>query len=382
MSRTSEDLTGWTTRPRPPLSPIEGRLVRVEPFDIDRHARDLFEAYRLDTEGALWRYLPYGPFADLEAYRAHARAVMSGEDPLFHAIIDLVSEKPVGVASLMRITPEHGVIEVGHICYSPLLQRTAGATEAMYLLARRVFDELGYRRYEWKCDNANAPSRRAAARLGFRFEGVFLKHLVVKGRNRDTAWFSITDEEWPRVRAAYGAFLDPENTGPDGSQRWSLTVLNAGRLTVGNTELRRADLSDLDAVLALQEAAYEKNWGPLGGRPIPLQWDYREVLAQREVWLAGTGEELAGALIVTPKRDHLYVDSIAVPPQHARQGIGNVLLAAAEARARALGLGELRLITGEVLTDNVAWYTRKGFALAEVEQRSDRRIAHLRRRLA
>ncbi len=199
MTRTQEDLSGWTTRERPPREPIEGRFVRVEPFEIDRHASDLFEAYRLDTQGALWDYLPYGPFADLGSYEAHVRKVMASDDPFFHAIIDLATGKSVGVASLMRIVPEYGVIEVGHICYSPLLQRTPGATEAQYLLARRVFDELGYRRYEWKCDNANAPSRRAAERLGFSFEGIFRKHLVVKGKNRDTAWFAPAVKDECRV---------------------------------------------------------------------------------------------------------------------------------------------------------------------------------------
>ncbi len=222
-----EELPGWTARPRPPLAPARGRLVGVEPFDAERHSADLFEAYRLDTQGVLWTYMPYGPFASLEAYREHAAKVMSGEDPFFHAIIDLKTGKAVGVASLMRIVPEYGVIEVGHICYSPLLQRAPGATEAMYLLARRVFDELGYRRYEWKCDNANAPSRHAAARLGFRFEGVFRKHLIVKGKNRDTAWFSITDDEWPAVREAYEAWLDPANFDAEGNQRVSLQSLTA-----------------------------------------------------------------------------------------------------------------------------------------------------------
>ena len=360
---------------------MQGRYVRLEPFDLDSHAADLFEAYRIDTEGALWTYLPYGPFADLADYQAHARGLMSGEDPFFHTIIDLSTGKPVGVATLMRIVPEQGVIETGHICYSPLLQRTPMATEAMYLFARRVFDELGYRRYEWKCDNANAPSRRAAERLGFRFEGVFRKHLVVKGRNRDTAWFSITDDEWPRVRAAYERWLDEDNFDADGRQQWSLMTLNAATLPAGPHTLRRADMADLDGVVDIQRAAYAKNREPLGGEPIPLQWDYADVLSDREVWLLEAGEDLAGTLIVTPKRDHLFVDSIAVPPQRSGQGYGNLLLTAAEIRARALGLPELRLITGEPLTSNIDWYRRKGFDIAETEALPDRRIVHMTRPL-
>ncbi len=379
MTRTQEDLSGWTTRERPPREPIEGRFVRVEPFEIDRHASDLFEAYRLDTQGALWDYLPYGPFADLGSYEAHVRKVMASDDPFFHAIIDLATGKSVGVASLMRIVPEYGVIEVGHICYSPLLQRTPGATEAQYLLARRVFDELGYRRYEWKCDNANAPSRRAAERLGFSFEGIFRKHLVVKGKNRDTAWFSITDDEWPRVRQAYETWLDPVNFDTEGNQRVGLADLNPAALSAGDRSLRRAAMADLDVLHALQQAAYARNREILGVEPIPLQWDYRDVLNDRDVWLLEEGETLVGALVATPMDGHLYIDSISVEPSATNRGLGNALLAAAETRARALCLGELRLITGELLASNVAWYQRKGFEIVEIEETPDRRIVHMRR---
>lgn len=224
----TEDLSRWTPRPRPPRTAMEGRLVRVEPFDAERHAADLFDAYRLDAAGALWTWMGYGPFPDFDAYREHALRVMSGDDPLFHAIVDLPTGRAVGVASLMRITPEHGVVEVGHIAYSPRLQRTPGATEAMYLMARRVFDELGYRRYEWKCDSLNGPSRRAAERLGFRFEGLFRKHMVVKGRNRDTAWFAITDDEWPALRSAFERWIDPANFDREERQRRSLEAVRAG----------------------------------------------------------------------------------------------------------------------------------------------------------
>lgn len=381
MPRAQEDLSGWTTRERPPREPIEGRLVRVEPFDIGRHASDLFEAYQLDTQGALWDYLPYGPFSDLAVYESHARMVMSGDDPFFHAIIDLTTGKAVGVASLMRIVPEHGVIEVGHICYSPLLQRTPASTETQYLLARRVFDELGYRRYEWKCDNANAPSRRAAARLGFSFEGLFRKHLVVKGKNRDTAWFSITDDEWPRVRQAYETWLDPENFDSDGNQRFSLQALNAGSLEAGGRTLRRADMADVETVVQFQKDAYAKTWAKLGREPIPLKWDYREVLARQEVWLMEEGGEPIGSLIVEPHGDHLYIESVAIHPDHCGKGLGNDLLGAAESRAGALGLSELRLITGKTMDNNIGWYERKGFEIAEVEQLPDRRIVHMRRDL-
>ena len=212
----------WTARPRPPRSPITGRYCRVEMLDPAKHAADLFTGNQLDTEGRNWTYLAYGPFAKLEEYRAWLDSVASAEDPLFHTIIDLGSGKAVGVASLMRIDPPNGVIEVGHINYSPLLQRKPHATEAMYLMMSRVFDELGYRRYEWKCDNCNMPSRAAAERYGFTFEGVFRQAVVYKGRNRDTAWFSITDKDWPAIKRGYEAWLAPENFAGDGTQLSSL----------------------------------------------------------------------------------------------------------------------------------------------------------------
>jgi RimJ/RimL family protein N-acetyltransferase len=168
-----------------------------------------------------------GPFADLSSYRAWLDQVAKGNDPLFHAIIDKSSGKPVGVATFMRIDPPNGVIEVGNINYSPLLQRKPAATEAMYLMMVRVFDELGYRRYEWKCDSLNAPSRAAALRLGFRYEGLFRQAVVYKGRNRDTAWFSIIDSEWPALKRAYQQWLAPENFDARGQQKRKLPDLIA-----------------------------------------------------------------------------------------------------------------------------------------------------------
>ena len=152
----------------------------------------------------MWTYLVYGPFARLEDYRTWAEKMAPSDDPLFHAIIDQTTGKAVGIAAYLRIEPAVGVIEVGHIALSPLVQRTPAATEAMYLMMRRVFDELGYRRYEWKCDSLNAPSRAAAERLGFRFEGIFRQATIYKGRNRDTAWYSVIDQEWPARKAAAG----------------------------------------------------------------------------------------------------------------------------------------------------------------------------------
>ena len=206
---------------------MEGRFCRLEPLDPARHAADLFAANQLDKEGRNWTYLSVDAFENLASYRAWLEQVAKGDDPLFHAIIDKATGKAVGVATFMRIDSTNGVIEVGNINYSPLLQRKPAATEAMYLMMMRVFDELGYRRYEWKCDSLNAPSRAAALRLGFQYEGLFRQAVVYKGRNRDTTWFSIIDGEWPALRRAYQQWLNPENFDAAGKQRRKLTDLIA-----------------------------------------------------------------------------------------------------------------------------------------------------------
>ncbi len=219
---TGAPLPNWSPRPFPPRTPMTGRFCRVEPLNPGRHAADLLIANSDDADGRNWTYLPYGPFPTLDLYHRWIGEVSERSDPQFHAIIDVASSRAVGVASLMRIDPAAGVVEVGGINYSPRLQRRPAATEAMYLLMRRVFDELGYRRYEWKCDSLNAPSRAAAQRLGFQYEGLFRQATVYKQRNRDTAWFSIVDSEWPKLRIAFERWLDPANFEADGRQRQAL----------------------------------------------------------------------------------------------------------------------------------------------------------------
>lgn len=201
-----------------------GRYCRIEPLDIARHAADLHAANSSAPDGRAWTYLSIDAPPDLAAYIAFLEKLSAGSDPMVHAIV-APDGKAVGIATYMRIDPANGVIEVGHINFSPRLQRTPASTESMYLMMRRVFDELGYRRYEWKCDHLNAPSRAAALRYGFRYEGIFRQAVVYKGRSRDTAWFSITDREWPDVRAAFEKWLDPANFDTAGKQRHKLSTL-------------------------------------------------------------------------------------------------------------------------------------------------------------
>lgn len=214
-------------RPRPERVSLEGEEVRVEPLDPARHASDLFQLGHDGTPEAeqSWEFMPYGPFASEADHRAWLETQAASEDPLFFTVVDLSEDRAVGIATLLSIVPEHGSIELGHIWLAPRLQRTRAATEALVLLLRYAMDDLGYRRMEWKCNAANEPSRSAAARLGFRFEGIFFNHLVFKGRNRDTAWFSILDEEWPAVRAAYATWLAADNFDADGVQRQRLSEL-------------------------------------------------------------------------------------------------------------------------------------------------------------
>lgn len=216
----------WHGARPPQRETLEGETVRLEALDAARHGDDLFAA----SQGAdeTWRYLPYGPFSGKDEFVRWLGERAALQDPLALTVIDRSPGAARGIATFMSIVPEHGVIEIGHIWFSPQLQRTRQATEAIFVMSRHAFDVLGNRRLEWKCDAENAPSRRAAERFGFVFEGVFRQHRVIKGRNRDTAWYSIIDSEWPSRRAAFEAWLSPGNFDASGRQARSLAEIRAG----------------------------------------------------------------------------------------------------------------------------------------------------------
>ncbi len=220
------EIANWSARPRPPRTPMSGRYCRLEPVSAAKHADELHAAWGLAPDDRDWTYLFAERPKNAEECRAYVAGLEKSDDPLHYAIIDTATGKAVGTAAHMRIDPAHGVIEVGTITYSPLLQRTRAGTEAMYLMMKRAFDELGYRRYEWKCDNHNEPSKRAALRYGFTYEGLFRKAIVYKGRSRDTAWFSIIDAEWAGVKQAFEDWLAPGNFDGNGMQK---TPLAKGR---------------------------------------------------------------------------------------------------------------------------------------------------------
>lgn len=213
----------------PQPTTLNGRFVTLVPLDPAGHGTALYEASHGPEREDLWRYLFDGPYRDQAAFDERLKQMAASRDPLFFTILENATGKPVGYASYLRIEPVHRCIEVGSILFTPLLQRTPGATEAMYLMARHVFEDLGYRRYEWKCNGLNEPSRRASLRLGFAFEGIFRQHMVIKGRNRDTAWFSMLDSEWPMRKANFERWLAPENFDPQGRQKQSLTAMNKAR---------------------------------------------------------------------------------------------------------------------------------------------------------
>ena len=215
----------WTPARPPDPTTLSGRYARIEPVDAARQARDLFDAsHGANGDPAIWTYLGYGPFADETAFASWLVERSRSSDPLFFTLLDSAAGRAAGMASYLRMTPMEGVIEIGHIWFAPNLQDTRHGTEAIFLMAKHAFDELGYRRFEWKCNARNEPSRHAAIRLGFTFEGIFRQHMIVKGRNRDTAWYAIIDRDWPAIRKAFEDWLDPANFDSDGRQLRALAA--------------------------------------------------------------------------------------------------------------------------------------------------------------
>jgi RimJ/RimL family protein N-acetyltransferase len=222
-----QPLPDWKAATRPQRITLAGHYTRLAPVHPEQHAAALFDAYRTPTDVPIWTYLKAGPFNDVVDYRAYLNAITARDDPLHYTIFDLdrpAETSAVGTIALMRQDLENGVVEVGWVTYSPLLRRTRAATETLYLLAKYVFEVLGYRRLEWKCDALNQPSRDAALRFGFTYEGTFRQAIVSHGRNRDTAWFSMLDTEWPAIRAAYDTWLAPQNFDRTGKQQARLVM--------------------------------------------------------------------------------------------------------------------------------------------------------------
>ncbi len=229
-----EVVVGWTVPVRPDVAVRQGRWVRMERLDADAHAADLHRAF--SGHEALWDYMPYGPFSSASQYHRWIKDTASFTDPVFYAFRDMETGRCGGVASFLRITPDAGSIEVGHICLAPELQGSRAATEGLFLMMQWAFD-AGYRRYEWKCNALNMASRRAAQRFGFSYEGIFRQATVVKGRNRDTAWFGVIDKDWSALQAAYAAWLNPANFSAEGRQKEKLSDLTRLVIVARDPEL-------------------------------------------------------------------------------------------------------------------------------------------------
>ena len=371
-------LEGWTAPPFPPARMLEGRYCRLEPVDQARHLDDIWAVN--GGHDHIWQWMPAHPPQTREAY-GELLAMMAGKPGIVpFAIIDKADGKAKGHLWLMEIRPEHGVFEVGYITYSPVLQKTRVATEAIYLCGEYGFS-LGYRRFEWKCNNLNEPSKRAALRFGFQYEGLFRQHQVVKGRNRDTAWFSILGSEWPVRAQGFQRWLAPGNFDANGVQKRSLAAFNQPLGTAGAISLRRASLTDVPAILALKNAAYTPNESIVGVPSLPRIADYAQVVAEHEVWLAEGEQGLEAALVLDIETEDFTVWSIAVAPEAAGRRLGTALMGFAEERAGALGYDSVHLYTHAKLTQRIGWYERLGFAVTHQEDLSDRRLTHMRKRL-
>jgi RimJ/RimL family protein N-acetyltransferase/N-acetylglutamate synthase-like GNAT family acetyltransferase len=357
---------------------IEGRFGRLRPLDPARDSAGLFALSHGADKEAQWAYLGKGPFADAGAFAAHVTAIAANTtDLVFWAVAD-AQDRAVGWLALMRIELQHRVVEVGNILYTPALQRTPLATEAQFLIARHVFETLGYRRYEWKCNDLNAPSKRAAERFGFSYEGLFRQHMIMKGRSRDTAWFSMLDSEWPQRKLAFTRWLDSSNFDEAGHQKVSLGLMNRLAEREGVLAFRRATLADVPAILGLKEAAYLPNEVLTGNPSFPRLADYAESIKTEEIWLSEDADGFAACVVVEMAEDPLIV-SLAVHPRHQGKRYGDAILSFSERRLRDLGAPYVTLYTNFKLTQRIEWYARRGFARTHVKEMEDRKVQYMRK---
>lgn len=343
---------------------LTGTRVDLVPLKPAEHAGALWRVSHSERDPELWRYLFYGPFESLVDFRAHLEECAHTEGAIFYTIVDEPSGKPAGIAAYLRIKPEPGVIEIGHVWFGVGMQRTAAATESVFLLAKHAFDELGFRRLEWKCDARNSRSRRTAARFGFAFEGIFRQHMIVKGRNRDTAWYAILDKDWPAIRNACQAWLTPENFDAQGRQRRRLGELREEL----STEMRHQVGEGAEHVVAIRHAeekdgpALRKMWTAYNRfyeTSVPAdvtRTTWKRILDESHpfgcLMAEFEGEAIGFANYVlgpyTWSRDNrCLMEDLWVQPPHRALGTGRALILALERRARAEGWTEVYWITKE-----------------------------------
>lgn len=379
----------WSTRPRPQRITLEGRYCRLEPLDADRHAADLYAAYSQAADGRDWTYLAHGPYADEASYREYARVAATSADPLHYTVIDLATGRAVGTLALMRIDPANGVIEVGSVTFSPALKRTPVSTEAQCLLMKYAFDTLGYRRYEWKCDSLNEPSRQAAARLGFRYEGTFRQAIVYKGRSRDTAWFSIVDGEWPAVAAAFDAWLSPANFDAQHAQRQSLAAIRHAQANARDAAGRAHVATGLTVrpLAAADEAAWRPLWqGYLGFYGTALSdtvfaTTWARLMDPDEPMFVLGAFDASGALLgivhaiyhrsCWTEGPYCYLQDLFTAPDARGRGAGGALIEAVYQHAREAGASRVHWLTHETNTTARALYDRLANNAGFIQYRKD-----------
>ncbi|GAU04111.1 GCN5 family N-acetyltransferase [Burkholderia stabilis] len=368
---------------------LEGRYCRLEPLDAERHAADLYAAYAQAPDGSDWTYLAHGPYTDESGYRDYARGAQASADPLHYTVIDVATGRAVGTLALMRIDPANGVIEVGSVTFSPLLKRTPVSTEAQYLLMKYAFDTLGYRRYEWKCDDLNLPSRKAAARLGFRYEGTFRQAIIYRGRNRDTAWFSIIDGEWQAVRAAFDAWLAPENFDAQGEQRQSLTAIRHAQANARDAAARANDATHVTVrpLVAADEAAWRPLWQgyqkfydtALSDAVFATTW--ARLMDPAEPMFVLGAFDASGALVgivhsiyhrsCWTEGSYCYLQDLYTAPDARGQGAGGALIEAVYEHAREAGASRVYWLTHETNTTARALYDRLANNAGFIQYRKD-----------
>ena len=382
-------LSDWMPRSRPERIALDGRYCRIEPLDAERHAADLYAAYAGAADGSDWTYMVVGPFGDAASYLNYAQAAALSTDPLHYAVIDRASGRAVGTFALMRIDPANGVIEVGSVAFSRALQRTPVSTEAQYLLMKYVFDTLGYRRYEWKCDALNAPSRKTALRLGFRYEGIFRQAVVYKQRNRDTAWFAIVDRDWPTQATTFEAWLAPENFDAQGEQRQSLATIRAQQAhrsvdtqhAAEHPELSVRPLTDADepAWRALW-SAYQRFYDTALSETV-FATTWARLLDATEPMLAlGAFDETGRLLGIVHAIYHrscwtigpyCYLQDLFTVPEARGRGVGRALIHAVYAHARDAGASRVYWLTHDTNATARALYDRVAVNAGFIQYRKD-----------
>ncbi|AIR03338.1 GCN5 family acetyltransferase [Cedecea neteri] len=340
-------LPDWQRRPLPERVTLNGQFCRLEPLSVERHGAQLWQAWSQAEDSRGWTYLSVGPFDNEADFISYITGAGQSADPFHFAVVDNASGKALGTLSLMRIDPANGSIEVGFVVFSPLLQRTVQATEAHFLLMKYAFEVLGYRRYEWKCDSLNGPSRRAALRFGFRFEGVFRQMGIYKGRTRDTAWFSITDGEWPLVKLAFESWLSPENM-TNGVQRTGLAAIRDALSRQKSEPARRVDVrpltaDDREAWQALWQGYLTFYDAQISDNVTDLTWQ-RMLNEQEPVRGLGAFDEQGNMLGFThflyhrstwSATQYCYLEDLFAAPQARGKGVGRALIEAVRQHAEA-----------------------------------------------